>query len=172
MNKYTCIINSILLLLISTQTNAYFFGNDHQDFSNSGLKGFQTVAVNIDPPVGHYYSDIHRYGVTKAALQKQVTKRLQEAGINVISFEEALEDPAAALIELKLRVIFNYIYSIGLNLSVKRKAPLTQDGSAYYSVKTWSDGQVGGLMQTELPKIYTYTSQLLDKLIAAYQAQN
>jgi hypothetical protein len=85
-----------------------------------------------------------------------------------------LEDPNAALIELKLRVVtpYNLYYSIGLNLSVKRKAPLAEGSGAYYSIETWSDGQVGGVSQTDLPKIYTYTSQLVDNFIVAYQDQN
>jgi hypothetical protein len=174
MKKYTCILYSILLLLLSAQTSAYFFSHDHQGFTNSNLKGFHTVAINIDPPVGRYYEDINRYGVTKTELQEQITQRLQQVGINVISFEEALEDPNAALIELKLRVVtpYNLYYSIGLNLSVKRKAPLAEGSGAYYSIETWSDGQVGGVSQTDLPKIYTYTSQLVDNFIVAYQDQN
>ena len=174
MKKYTCILYSLLLLLLSAQTSAYFFSHDHQGFTNSNLKGFNAVAINIDPPVGHYYTDINRYGVTNIELQNRISQRLQQAGINVISFEEALEDPNAALIELKLRVVTPYgmYYSIGLNLSLKRKAPLGEGSGAHYSVETWSDGTVGGVSQTDLPKIYTYTSQLVDNFIMAYQEQN
>jgi hypothetical protein len=171
---FTCTLSSILLLLLSAQTSAYYFSLDHQSFTNSNLKGFDTVAINIDPPVGLHNMEINRYGVTKTELQNQLTQRIQEAGINVVSFEEALQDPNAALIELKLRVITSYslYYSIGLNLSVKRKAPLGEGSDAYYSIETWSDGTVGGGSQSDLPKIYTYTSQLVDKLIVAYQDQN
>jgi hypothetical protein len=172
---FTCTLSSILLLLLSAQTSAYYFSLDHQSFTNSNLKGVDTVAINIDPPVGLHNMEINRYGVTKTELQNQLTQRIQEAGINVVSFEEALEDPNAALIELKLRVITSYslYYSIGLNLSVKRKAPLAAgSGGAFYSIETWSDGTVGGGSQSDLTKIYTYTSQLVDKLIVAYQDQN
>ncbi|OGT31624.1 MAG: hypothetical protein A2W28_09300 [Gammaproteobacteria bacterium RBG_16_51_14] len=173
MSKCTCMIYSILLGIFSAQTNAGSPGADPQGFTNSSLKGFHTVAINIDPPDAPYYADISRYGVSKTELEKQITQRLQGVGINVISLEQALEDPAAALIELRLRVVPNDLYySIGLNLSVRRKAALAPGSNAYYSVETWSDGLVGGLAQTDLPKIYIYTSQIVDRFIAVYQTQN
>ena len=174
MSKYTCIIYSILLGIFSAQTNAGSPGAGPQGFTNSSLKGFHTVAVHIDPPEAPYYADISRYGVSRTKLEEQVTKRLQDAGIHVISLAQAIEDPAAALIELRLRVAMpnNLYYSIGLNLSVRRKATLAPGNNAYYSVETWSDGLVGGLAQSDLAKIYSYTSQIVDRFIAAYQTQN
>lgn len=174
MGRHTVIITSILMLVVSLPVNAYFFGDDHAYLSDSGLKGFQTAAVMIDPPEGRYTNEIARYGISVAGLQERISERIRQAGIKVISFEQALEDPTAALIELKLRIVtpHDLYYSIGVNLSVTRKAPLSEDSGAYFPVKTWSDGQVGGLSQSDLPRIYLYTAHLVDHFIEAYQAQN
>jgi len=168
-------ISAILLLFLSLSAGAAYY-EDHQTYANATLQGLKTVAVNIDPPIGSYYGEMLRYGVTKNELQEKISQRLRDAGFNVISFEESLENPEAVLLDLRVRLTIPYyaFYSYDLNLSVKQKIPLPQGNNAFYSVRTWSDGQIGALQISGmgLHYLYDYSMQLVDNFIRAHQAQN
>jgi hypothetical protein len=168
---------ALLMLFTSIPVLAALFDYDREDyryFANTSLSGIKSVALNIDTPVGVYYSNLERYGVSSTVLEQNITNRLRNVGINVISFNEALEDPAAALLDLRVRMTFpEYsFYSYNLLLSVKQKVPLPQGNNTFYSVRTWSDGKIGAVEQSRLTILNDYTMQLVDNFIAAYQAQN
>jgi len=167
-------ISVLLVLLFSLSAGAYY--EDHKTYANATLRGLKTIAVNIDPPIGSYYGEMLRYGVTTSGLQDRISQRLRDAGFTVISFEEALENPSAVLLALRVRVDIPWgsYYAYDLNLSVKQKVPLPQNINSFYSVLTWSDGQIGALQISGpgLQYLYDYSLQLVENFIKAHQAQN
>jgi hypothetical protein len=172
------ILNSFGMLLvtfISLPAMSAFYG-DYETYNRATLQGLKTIAVNIDPPRGSDYTEMYRYGVTKEGLQEMISRRLRDAGFTVISLAESLEDPDAVLLDLRVRVDIPWgsFYTFDLNLSLKQKVGLPRGKNSFYSVRTWSDGQLGALQQSGygLYPLYGYTLQLVDNFIRAYRTQN
>ena len=171
MNKFISMLSAMFLLVLysfSVSAVDYVEAN-YQQPAPAGLKA---IAITIDPPTNYYYGEMKSYGVSKENLEKIISQRLTNAGFKVITFTDSLEDPEAAVLNLKIRLIKGYglIYSYGLNLSLNQKAPL-QGGNALYPVETWSDWKAGGTQQTSLPVINTYAAELVDNFIATHRSQ-
>lgn len=148
---------------------------DNENFANISLKGLNTIAINIDPPFGNDYTTLRVIsGVSKEDLKQQIEQRLRNAGLNVISFEQSLENPEAVVLNLRMRLVmpWSLFYQYSLDLSIKQKVPLAAGNNAFYSVETWSDGIHGAVSQSDLGYLNNYSLQLVDNFISAYQAQN
>ncbi len=172
MKKLITMLSSALLitfLSLSSMAVNYGDGNHPQNV----LTGIKAIAVTIDPPTNYYYGELKSYGVSKENLEYEISKRLTNAGFDVISFSDSLEKQDAAVLNLKIRTTIGHglIYSYGLNLSLNQKAPL-QDNNAFHSVETWSDTLAGGMQQTNLPYLNGYAMQLVDNFIETHRTQN
>ena len=125
MKKLITILSSALLIIFfSLPSVAVNYGDT--DHPQNILAGIKAIAVTIDPPTNYYYGELKNYGLSKENLEDQISQRLTNAGFNVITFKESLEDPDATVLNLKIRMILGYglIYSYGLNLSLNQKAPM------------------------------------------------
>lgn len=168
------LMTALALALASMPGSALYFSWDNQAFTNATLNGVKTVAVNVDPPIRSMNDELRNYGVSDIELENKISQRLRDAGFNVVTAEQALADPEAALLKLRIRMIISYgmVYSYGLDLSLNQKAPLPGGSNSFYSVKTWSDGQFGGTQQTSLRYLNNYSMQLVENFIEAHRAQN
>ncbi|MGH8119212.1 MAG: hypothetical protein ACRESK_01205 [Gammaproteobacteria bacterium] len=175
MTQFIRLVAAILALMISLPASADILDNP-PDYAYVTLKGLNTIAVKIDPPRGSEYTMMSMDGVSSEQLQDYISARLRNAGFKVITFTESLTDPEAVLLDLRVRVDTprNSFYVYDLQLSVNQKLPLSQDNNSFYSVRTWSDRQVGSLQRSGpgLYPFYDYSMQLLDNFIKAHQAQN
>ena len=175
MKQYIRLTVSLLVLASSLSATAAFFEYP-QGYANATLKGLKTIAVNIDPPRGSDYTEMTLYGVSSEQLQAMISGRLRDAGFKVITFTESLEDPEAVLLDLRVRVDIPWssFYAFDLKLSVNQKLPLPQDKNSFYSVRTWSDRQIGALQRSGpgLYPLYGFSMQLVENFIQAHQAQN
>jgi len=175
MKHYIHLGTMLLLLAIGLTARADIL-EEPMAYAHATLKGLKTIAVNIDPPRGGEYNMMSLDGVTSDQLQDKIITRLRDAGFNIITMTESLNDPEAVLINLRIRVDVprNSFYAYDVQLSVNQKFPLPQDGHSFYSVKTWSDRQVGALQRSGpgLYPLYDYSIQLVDNFIKAHQAQN
>ena len=175
MKKYIYYTVALLGLAISLSAGATFF-EEPQGYSNATLKGLKTIAVNIDPPRGSDYTALLNSGVTSEKLQDMISARLRAAGFKVINYSESLADPEAVLLDLRVRVDMPWgsFYAFDLKLSVNQKLPLAQGAGSFYSVRTWSDRQIGALQQVgpSLYPLYDYSMQLVENFIKAHNAQN
>jgi len=113
-------------------------------------------------PTGGDYGILKALGVTKVKLEDSISKQLQAAGFNIIGVNDAENDPSAALIEVRIRVIksLGVVYSTSVNVT-----------TSYYA-DAWTGGVTSGLSQNDLPSIITYTKELIDDFIKVHQAQN
>lgn len=171
---FLTLVTALALALTSMPGNAVYFSWDSQNFANATLSGINTIAVNVDPPIRSMNDELRNYGVSDVELEKKIAQRLRDAGFNVVSAEQALTDPEAALLKLRIRMIISNgsVYSYGLDLSLNQKAPLSGDSNSFYSIRTWSDGQVGGTQQTSLRSLNGYSMQLVENFIEAHRVQN
>jgi len=166
-------ITALTLMLVSLPGSALYFSWDNQEFANATLKGLKTLAINVDPPIRSLNDELHNYGVSDVELEKKISQRLRDAGFNIVTAEQARNDPEAALLKLRIRMIISHgtVYSYGLDLSLNQKAGLSGSNN-YYSVRTWSDGVFGGTQQTNLHILNNYSMQLVENFIEAHRVQN
>ena len=166
---------ALLGLTISLSAAAAFF-EEPQGYAHDTLKGLKTIAVNIDPPRGSDATEMSRYGISSEKLQEMISTRLRDAGFKVISYTDSLGDPEAALLDLRVRVDMPWgsYYAFDLKLSVNQKVPLAQGAGSFYSVRTWSDRQIGALQAVGpgLYPLYDYSMQLVENFILDHHAQN
>lgn len=174
MKKYFRPPVALLLLALSLSTAAFF--EEPQGYAQSTLKGLKTIAVNIDPPRGNDYTQMSRYGVSSEKLQEMISTRLRDAGFKVINYSESLTDPEAVLLDLRVRVDMprGSFYAFDLKLSVNQKVPAQGGAGSFYSVRTWSDRQIGALQAVGpgLYPLYDYSMLLVENFIKAHHAQN
>lgn len=170
---------ALACLMISTSTSAFHYGWKEKPFDRSSLRGIKNIAINIDTRYENkYYRDLKYKGVTSEGLYNKIENRLQNAGFNIISLEEAIEDPDAVLLNLRMRItlIYYVIYSYELYLTVQQKVPLDskQDvaENLFFSINAWEDGNNGGLGQAELGYLNTRTLEIVDKFIRDHNSQN
>ena len=165
------IIGAALITLISIPGMAALYGNSNHPANV--MAGVKSIAITIETPTNYDNGELIKYGVTKENLEKLISQRLSDAGIDVIPFSESLEDPAAAVLNLKIRLFrgWGLVYSYGLNLSLNQKAPLLGN-NAYHSTETWSDWLTGGTQQSGLPRLNGYIMQLVENFVNSYKAQN
>lgn len=163
------VVTGLTFSLVSLPGNADVHDHDPV-FSNLSLQGIKTIAVEIDPPPASFLKLHHFSGVSAEELHAGLSRRLHEAGFNVVSYEEALKDPDAALVYLKIwltPMAALSIYGYNLELSLKQKVPYKDD--LFYSIDTWSDGACGVTQKYQLGYLYDYSLILVDHLIADYE---
>lgn len=166
------VITGLAFSLASLPAGAdvYDFDRHKPVFTNLSLQDIKTVAVEVDPPSPGYLALHHYSGVSPAELHEGLSRRLHEAGFNVVSYEEALKDPEAALVYLKIwltDVSAVSIYGYNLQLTLKRKVPYEDD--SFYSIDAWRDGSCGVTQKYQLGYLYDYSLILVDHLIADYK---
>lgn len=165
---------ALSLLLVSLPGHALYFSWDEESLANASLHGINTLVVEVDPPANPMKDELkNNYGVGESELELKITQRLSEAGFKIITTDQAVNEPDAALLKLRIRVILAHgtVYSYGLDLSLHQKSALAKSGG-YYSVKTWSTSQFGGMAQNSLPYLNNYSMDLVENFINAHRAQN
>ncbi len=131
------------------------------------LQDLKTVAIDVNTPTTGDYRYLQRAGATKEKLEENISKQLQTAGFNIISLNDAQNDPTAALIEVRIRLSkgFGALFSTSVQVTVKQKVSLGQNASPKFYADTWSGGVNTSLSQQDLPSILIYTRELVDDLI-------
>ena len=166
---------AILLALFNLPVSATYLYQVNEVFFENPFKGISKIAVNIkylseDP----YHALKDRERITKSSLESEIEQKLNNAGFEVISLDTAESDPDVVYLDLEyhINLLYQLIYTYDMKASVRQKFKLPNGEGAYLTVKTWSEGRVGGTSQSGLGKIRTYTHELVDNFIQAYHAQN
>jgi hypothetical protein len=140
------------------------------DFSWMTLNGITRVAAVADG----IPADLVAYGLLPATFEARARERLAQAGIAVISLDEARRTAGAA--KLRLRLVANRdpygIYYFGMKVELRQKIPLGNPAGGFVSQVVWSDGESGTMQYDEFEKPLTAMERVLDRLIADHRAQN
>ena len=138
------------------------------------LQGLKNIAIDINTPTTGDYRYLQGSGVTKEKLETNISKQLQAAGFNIISVNDAQNDPSAALVEVRIRLTkgFGALFSTSVQVKVKQKVSLGQNATPNFYADTWTGGVNTGLSQQDLPSILIYTRELIDDLIKVHQVKN
>jgi len=171
-NIYSLFTTLLFFGLLSFNVNAG--GKNISELSNISLQGLKTIAVEAIIPTGGDYGVLIALGVTKEKMEENISKQLQAAGFNIISVNDARNDPSAALIKVRIRLIksLGVVYSTSINITMKQKVYLGQNATTSYYADAWTGGVTSGLSQNDLPSINTYAKELIDDFIKVHQVQN
>ncbi len=185
MNKSSWLFWFLLSLLLLTAPQAGGYGGNTQPrtykdesgstFSDLTLKGIEAVTLEFDwKSYGSLYSDFKRFGLDQVKLEKAITERLQKAGLQVLSYDEALQSPRAVLMRINVGVSSGSYrwYSYNVGVKVEDKLPLAKTQGAFTSTTIWSDGRVGPVRQIELRRLGNYILGMVDQFIQDYRSQN
>lgn len=144
--------------------------DDTETFSHLTLRGIEAVAVQVVGVDAGYRS----YGIDEAGVRRRVVERLEAAGIHVLTREQAIAAPRAALLQLNVYATMQNwaYYSYAVLLRLKQKVALPNDPEAFISSTVWSDKAGGVLIENEFRKLLVAVDEVTDHFIAAYRAQN
>lgn len=160
----------IAVCLLSLQVSARYLHNTEDVFVEKPLDNIDKIAVNVSISSGDIYEALeHRAGITSQIMEDEIIQKLLNANFNVISIEEAKNDPDAVFLDMDyhIHLLDFVVYTFDMNLSIRQKLKFSGDSNATMLVKTWSDGKHGGMAQSGLGKIRTYTHELVDNFIQA-----
>lgn len=140
------------------------------EFSYMTLNGIRAVALDIqgiDPSFA-------RYGLTPQGLVAAVETQLRQGGLEIISHDAARARPHAALVQIKFRTNQSeyQFFFYNLALEVRQKIPLGNAAGGFISALIWSDARQGSVQPTDLPRVTTWTADLVAGFLADYHAQN
>ncbi|MBM4226800.1 MAG: hypothetical protein FJ164_03475 [Gammaproteobacteria bacterium] len=139
-------------------------------FSHMTLNGITGVTLSIEDVV----PELAPYGVTAATIHAKAAQKLQSAGLPVIDKDAAVQDPAAAL--LRVRIITNRnaqgFYHFSVKLELRKKIPLGNAAGGFISQAIWSSADNGVMLASETEKIDALLDQQLSVFLSDYSAQN
>jgi len=159
---------AIILLLVTTVAWAYD-GHQDQSFSHQTLKGISTVGVRLSGIAPDY----DRYGLNGKEVYVAVSKHLTQAGLTLVSPEQATSTPGSVLLDISLhtaRSDYSY-YSYAVIVKVRQKIPLKAPGT-FVSLVTWKEGVHGIALPIELRKVAAAVDEIIERFIADYRQQN
>jgi len=148
---------------------AYNIGAD-QDYSYLTLKGVRAMTVRFQG----FYGDFERYGVEETRLRDAVERRLRDSGFSVLSAEEAIRDPGAALMHINLHVNYGTYgyYSYAVSLKIKQKIALAGGPESFITETVWSRGTGGWVDALELRRLNGEIAGLVEQFLVEHRAQN
>lgn len=159
-----------LVWLVVIPTAAPLAAPGMADHANLPLRGIAAVALVVNGED----EELSSYGLSRAGLVAEMSEHLRQAGIEVLTPEALPPRPDAALLSLRIRLMRApyYFYLYNVKLSLRSKVSLAQDAGAYAMVETWSDGTVGALQPTDLPRLRDLSLQFIDHFIAEHALQD
>lgn len=160
---------ALLALALGAGAQGLDYGSDRQ-IAHMALKGVRSVAVStrgFDP-------EFERFGLSARGVREIVESRLHARGILVIPAEQALRDPAAALMELTLHAneLDFGMYSCSTSLQLRQKIPLGPNSSSFITETVWSRGTTGWKVDLDLRLINGEVAALVDQFLLDHAAQN
>lgn len=140
------------------------------EFSYMTLNGIERIAAVADG----IPADLEAYGLVPATFESRARARLEQAGIAVVTLDEARHTAGAA--KLRLRLVANRdpygMYYFGMKVELRQKIPLGNRAGGFVSQVVWSDGESGTMQYDEFEKPLSAMERVLDRLIADHRAQN
>ena len=166
---------AVILIFFNLPVYATYLHEVDGVFFENPLKGVNKMAINIKFFSSDPYNSLEdRERITKSSLESEIAEKLKHAGFEIISMEAAKNDPEAVFLDLEyhINLLYQLVYTFDMSASVRQKFKKTDGDGSYITVKTWSDGRVGGMSQSGLGNIRTYTHELVENFIQAHKTQN
>ena len=142
--------------------------DERQRQTLAGLRGVSTVAEDVNP-------DAEKDGLTAATLLADMQQKLRQAGVAVLTEEQAARAPGSPHLYLKLSAMKHGggFYAYHIQLGVRQNVILLRASRGIGFATTWSATEVlGTVAWANLRSIRDDVKAAVDQFIKAYFAVN
>jgi len=154
-----------VLLVVAAPVRA---DDERQRQTLAGLKGVSIVVEDVNP-------DVEKDGLTAATLHTDMEQELRQAGIAVLTENQAARAPGAPHLYLKLSAMKHGagFYAFHIQLGVRQRVILLRASRGIGFATTWSATDVlGTVAWANLPSIRDDVMTKVDQFVKAYLAVN
>jgi hypothetical protein len=154
-----------LLLVVAAAVRA---DDERQRQTLAGLMGVSIVVEDVNPAA-------EKDGLTAATLHADTQQKLREAGVAVLTEDQATRAPGTPHLYLKLSAIRHGggFYAYHIQVSVRQRVILLRASRGIVFATTWSAPEVlGTVAWANLPSIRDDVKAKVDQFIKAYFAVN
>jgi hypothetical protein len=138
-----------------------------------GLKGLTGVCLVVEP----LNDDLEQAGLHKADIRTDVQRKLQQAGIRVLTLQEGMGTTGMPLLYIHVLTHKNArvpLYAFAITVELKEDVALRRNPQIIVITATvWEVGQYAGLVgQDKIPELRDYVKDLVDEFCNAYLTAN
>ena len=134
-----------------------------------GLKGVGVLVEKLPP-------EVEKEGLSADQLQEEIGSKLRNAGIRVLTKEEASGASGEPYLYININVNIAKteadIYSYSIDLLFIQKVSLQRDPRLMSYAVTWSTGGVGSIGKPILNQLRESVNDMVDVFIKAYLSEN
>ena len=170
MGRLTGPIASILVLLWGLASPAAALDTPNERVTLAGLTRVHVVVNELS-------AEAEREGLTRSSLQAELESQLRQAGLRVLTADEALKSVGRPTLELRVNLIPSgeapqlYVYSV--DLALRQQIRLTRDRTVESYAITWSETrQVGVVGAGRLSVVRDAVRAKVQEFITAWQTVN
>ena len=144
---------------------------DDSAVSRATLAGLQGVRVIVEEPQPNIQRYAEKYGLTRAQVQADVERRLQQAGIRTVQGDEWLKTPGRPLLYVNINTheTEKYWYAYDIRLELRQLVLLEANPKIRTMANTWSVNITGVANIGNLNVIKHDVGVFVDRFIAAYK---
>jgi len=136
--------------------------------SLKGLPGVEIVVEDLR-------EDAERNGLTKTGIQTDVERKLQLAGVRVLTAEESNQTPSAPALHVSVNTTQpddGGLYAYGIQLELMQLMRSLVPPEAMVTGVTWDAGAVGSISATNLRDVLNSVRDLVDEFINDWLTAN
>jgi hypothetical protein len=154
-----------VLLVVAEPVRA---DDERQRQTLAGLRGVSIVVEDVNP-------EAEKDGLTAATLHTDIQQKLRQAGVAVLTEDQAARAPGAPHLYLKLSAMKHGagFYAYHIQLGVRQSVILLRASRGIVFATTWSAPEgLGTVAWANLPSIRDDVKAKVDQFIKAYFAVN
>lgn len=158
----------VLALVLWSASIPWAFAQNVEEIAQEPFRGLRGVGVLVDAvkPEGQ------QAGLVAGEVQTQVERRLREAGVRVLTREEAVETPGMPYLYVYVDTtkIPAGSYAYAVRVSLNQGVALDRNVAIKIHTETWNSAGVGAVAADKLQQIGKAIDAKVDEFIAAYQS--
>jgi hypothetical protein len=171
MTRWRWLASGTILLGVMTLCGAQLGWADALAGSRYGLKGVKGLYVQVDS----LPFDVEHRGLTRAEVQRDVELRLRKAGVPVLNREQAMDNPNAPRLHVRILTtkIHNaplYAYCIVMNFG--QAATLAREPGISVDAITWNKTGLGTIKTKKVDDMRKVIAEITDEFLNAYLSEN
>lgn len=141
------------------------------EMNRATLKGLRGVRVLVEDLA----SEVEREGLVKEQLQKSIEERLRQAGIRILTLEEAVKAPGEPYLYVNINVSFakgGEVCSYSIDEALIQNVTLVRSPKQTTYAATWSTGGVGLISRKSLSELKESVGEIADIFAKAFLSVN
>ena len=170
-NRGLVIICGILFILSCVGATVHGMDTELTRITLAGIQGIHVKVEELQPNIQKYAS---RFNITQEQLRKDVTLKLEKAGIIVLSSEKWLKTTGRPLLYVNVNTheTEKYWYAFNINIQVRQVVSLESNPNLKTMADTWSIDMTGIANIGTLNMIRDNVGNLVDRFVNVYLSVN